>query len=159
MLQWSLKLGEDASRGGVRKMSVPRENTLLDRPGATGIALQKSFVVVCLDENRANSPKCIKNQAGCITEVRKHAETGPVAGNSKSDGIHSVVRNRECANGKASDPKLRSRLEESPVAMHQTEILKRSPGKQVAKYRHLVTRQHYLQRACLIAMFVGQENA
>ena len=133
MLEWSLKLGEDASGGGVRKMSVPREDTLFNRPGATEVILQKGFVVVCLDEDRANSAKCVKNQTGCITEVRKHPETRSVAGNSKSDGIHRVVRNRECPNDKASNPKLRSRLEESPVAMHQTEILKNSAGEHVAK--------------------------
>ena len=141
MFEGSFQLGEDASCGAVGKMSVARENTLLNRPGASEIVLQKRFIVVCLDENRANSAKRIKNQTGCITEVRKHSKTRSVAGNSKSDGIHSVVRNRECPDGKASNPKLRSRLKKPPVAMQQTESLERSAGQQVAKYRHLVTRQ------------------
>ena len=126
MLEWSLKLGEDASGGGVGKMPVPGENALFDRPGPAKVVLQESFVVVCLDEHRANSAQRLENQTGCITEVRKHSEARPVAGNSKSDRIGSVMRNRERTDGKASNPKLRSGVKESPVAVHQAEILKRS---------------------------------
>ena len=117
MFEWGFQLGEDASCGGVRKMSVARENALLYRPGATEVILQKRFIVVCFDENRANSAERLKNQTGCITKVGKNSKTRSIAGNSKSDGIDSIVGNRECPDGKASNPKLRSRLKEPPVAM------------------------------------------
>ena len=89
----SFQLGEDPSGRGVRQVPVARENALLNRPRATKVVLQKGFIVVCLDKDCANSTKRVKNQTGGITEVCEHSETGSIAGNSKTDRIHSVVRN------------------------------------------------------------------
>src|SRR5712692_5531047 len=111
------QLFDDARRGDIGKMSVPRLNALFHRPRPMWIVLQHFFVVVRLDDQRLHFTQALDQHLGGITKIGNESEATRASVKSETNRIYRVMRHRERLHGDITNRKLRAGAEDAPVTV------------------------------------------
>src|SRR5207253_6935248 len=108
---------DQGGSGVVGKMTVPRLNPLFHRPRATGVILQKFFVVISFDYQRVHLPQPFHDHLGRVTEVGDESETARAGKKCEAHWIDRVVWHRKGLDSDIADFEFGAGTKDSPVPM------------------------------------------
>ena len=153
------QLLDHARRGRIRKMTVTRLDSLLHRPGAMWIVLQKFFVVIRLDHERVDLAQPLDHHLCRVTKIGNKPERVPAGVKRVPDGIDRIVRNGKSLNGDIADRKVRAGPKQPPVPVSgQGSAANRFRRERVAINWDTKFPAKHFEAANVIAMFVGEED-
>jgi len=85
---------------------MPRLDSLFNRPRPMRVALQKFFIVIGLDHQRAHLAQPLDDHLGHITEIGDKPEAACAGLKDESQRINRVMRDRKCLHGDVANRKL-----------------------------------------------------
>jgi len=101
----------------VRKMSVPRLDSLFYRPRTVRIILQKFFVVIGFDHERLYSSQTFHDHFRGVTEIGNETEPARAGIKREPDRIDRVVGHRKSLDSDVANLEFRAGAKNSPIRM------------------------------------------
>lgn len=98
-------------------MAMARLDSLLYRPGAMRIVLQKFFVVIGLDHEGVDLAEPLDHHLRGVTKVGDESERARAGVKRVPDRIDRIVRNGKSLDGDIADRKVRTGPKQPPVAV------------------------------------------
>jgi hypothetical protein len=154
------QLLDHGCRRRIRKVTVPRLDPLLHRPGPMRIILQKFFVVIRLDDERLDLAQPLDHHLRRVTKIGDEPECARAGVKRVPDGIDRIVRDGKSLNGDIADRKVRTSPKQLPVSVcGQGSAADRFRRERVAINWDMKFPAKHFETANMIAMFVGEEDA
>ena len=154
------QLLDHSRRCGVRKMTMPRLDSLFHRPRPMWIVLQHFLVVIRFDHERVHPPQSFHHHLRRAAEIGDEPETARARVKRVTDRIDRIVRDGERLHVNIADGKIRPGPEQAPVPMlRQHPAADRFRRERVAINRDLKFPAEHFEPANVIAVFVREEHA
>lgn len=145
-------------RCGIREMAVSGKDALFHRPRALGILLEKSFVMIGLNQEGVYPADGFHHLAGGEAEIGQHGKTAAIRAQNKTHRIGCIMWNRKWKNFNRSESKPRATGKKVPTGLDPRPFqVIGSEG--IGKHRYPVFVHKYFQPLGVVAMLVSQKDA
>jgi hypothetical protein len=136
-------------------------DALFHRPRPVRIVLQKFFVVVGLDHDRADFAQALDDHPRCIAEVGDEPETARAGVKREADRVDRVMRDQKRLHGDVANREFCAGAKNPPVTMSIQRALTLDcfGGERVAINRNVKLAAENFEPADVVAMLVREENA
>ncbi len=145
--------------GGVRKMTVPAENALLEAPGSARIILQQFQIVIRFQDKHIRAADTLNDEFRCVTEIREETDSSCRRVKQKADGIIRVVRHTEGVDAHIVDIEAGARAEDIATDRRIDCEFDRFFSQAIAINRHVQLCGEHGQSLNVIMVLVRNENA